>query len=102
MKRFFEDPLRVFLSTIASAFVLCMLVLFTTSCESESEFDKIEETIQATQVVNHNAESIIVETLHDGRDFDSGIFKVTIDGVEYIVVSNYGSGTAIIKHIHYK
>jgi hypothetical protein len=97
MKRFIQDPLKVFLSSIGILFIACLL--FLSSCGSQkTEMQSAIETKKATHVVNHNVKNIIVETLHDGRDFDSGIFKVTIDNVEYVVVSNYGSGTAIIKH----
>ena len=98
MKKFIEDPIRVFLSTIATAFVFFVLFLFTTSCESRSakHFRELEESKTAYEVVNHNTKAIIVETLHS-HTLHYGTYKMTIDKVEYIVVVNH-DGTAIIKH----
>jgi hypothetical protein len=89
MNRFFEDPLRVFLSTIATAFVICILLLFT-SCTTSNDVK------HAYEVVNHNTDPIIIETLHEGRIY-CGVYKMTIDSSEYVVVADY-EAVAIIKH----
>lgn len=54
---------------------------------------------RATQVVNYEDKSIIIETLHDGY-IKTGIHKVVIDSNQYIIVKggNTGESVAIIKH----
>ena len=98
MKKFIQDPLRAFLSIIGIAFVMFLFTLSMASCESRSErhFKEAQETKQAIEVVEHNAKPIILETLHS-RNLGNGIYKMTIDSIEYIIVADYDA-LAIIKH----
>ena len=97
MKKFIQDPLKVLLSIIGALFVFFILIMFT-SCKSRSErhFELAQEQKQAIEVVEHNNKPIIIETLHS-NNLNNGIYKLTIDSTEYIVLSDYDA-LAIIKH----
>ena len=99
MKRFIQDPVRAFLSIIGIAFVMFLITLSVSSCESRSgrHFREAQETKQATQVVEHNAEAIVIETLHNG-DFTDGVYKISVDSSEYILFVNHYNSIAIVKH----
>ena len=96
MKNLTKDPLKVFLIIIACGFILFISALFITSCRTKTQFEQAQETKQAIEVVNHNDKAIIIETLHS-NNLNNGIYKLTIDSTEYIVLSDYDA-LAIIKH----
>ena len=98
MKNFMKDPLKVFLSIIGISFVMFLTAISFTSCESKSKthFEQAQETKQAIEVVNHNDKAIIIETLHKGT-LGNGVYKLTIDSTEYIVLSDFDA-LAITKH----
>jgi hypothetical protein len=92
-----KDPLKVFLSSIGILFVVCLIFLSSCSERNRRDTKQAQQTKQATQVVNHSEENIIVETLHSGR-FDDGVYKFKIDSSEYVVVVQHYNSIAIAKH----
>ena len=85
---------------LLNAIVLAMLI-FAVSCESKSErsFRIAKEQKVATEVVNDNVESIVIETLSSGY-LQRGIYKVSVDSAnQFIIVKtgNSGQGVAIAR-----
>jgi hypothetical protein len=97
MKNFIQDPLKVFLSIIGILFLTCLI--FLSSCTERNRrnsFEEAEASLSPTQIVNHSAKPIIIETLYKGN-IKSGIYKIKVDSSEYIIINDYDA-LAIAKH----
>jgi hypothetical protein len=100
MKNFIQDPLKVFLSVIGILFLTCLI--FLSSCSSNTSqdtFEQAEASLSPTQIVNHSANPIILETLYKGN-IGSGIYKVILNKHEKFIVVRTSSGVAIERIVN--
>jgi hypothetical protein len=97
MKNFFQDPLKVFLSVIGILFLTCLI--FLSSCTEQDTFEQAEASLSPTQIVNHSANPIILETLYKGN-IGSGIYKVILNKHEKFIVVRTSSGVAIERIVN--
>lgn len=82
---------KTLLAGIYTAIIYAIVIFAMVSCGRPTPQK------QATTVINHSDKDIIIETLHQGG-FSDGVYKLSIDTNDYIVVVTHYDAVAITKH----